>query len=92
MKPNVIVIHPADNVAVALEDIRAGQTVCLPDGRTFDALAAVPYSHKIALADIAAGAAIVKYGEPIGQTTEDCRRGDWIHTHNLDIEMEKETP
>ncbi len=91
MKPNVIVIHPDDNVAVALEDLHAGATVCLPDGRTFDALTAVPYSHKIALVDIGAGAAIVKYGEPIGTATEDCRRGYWIHTHNLDIEG-KERP
>ncbi|HOG08211.1 MAG: UxaA family hydrolase [Syntrophales bacterium] len=90
MKPNVIVIHPGDNVAVALEDIPAGAAVYLPDGQVFAALTAIPYSHKVALADLVAGAVVVKYGETIGEVTEDVRRGDWIHVHNLDIEEQKE--
>jgi altronate hydrolase len=92
VKPNVIMIHPRDNVAVALEDLPAGATVSLPDGRTFAALTTIPYSHKVALADMVAGAAVVKYGEVIGEVTEDVRRGGWIHAHNLDIEEKKETP
>jgi altronate hydrolase len=92
VKPNVILIHPRDNVAVALEDLPAGATVSLPDGRIFAVLTAIPYSHKVALADMAAGAAVVKYGEVIGAVTEDVRRGGWIHTHNLDSEGNREAP
>lgn len=90
VKPNVIIIHPRDNVAVALEDISQGATVYLPDGSAFAALALIPYSHKVALADIAFGADIIKYGEVIGETKEDVRQGGWIHAHNLDIEEKKE--
>ena len=90
MKPNVIIIHSRDNVAVALEDIPQGAAVHLPDGQAFAALALIPYSHKVALTDIASGAAIVKYGEVIGETKEDVGKGGWIHTHNLDIEKKKE--
>lgn len=44
----------------------------------------VPYGHKIALQDIAAGELIIKYGEEIGVATRDIRQGDYVHVHNLD--------
>ena len=43
----------------------------------------VPMGHKIALVDIPAGSAVVKYGYPIGIATEDIKAGDFVHTHNL---------
>lgn len=43
----------------------------------------VPMGHKIALKDIPKGAAVVKYGYPIGVATEDIKAGDFVHTHNL---------
>ena len=49
MKPNVIVINPQDNVAVALEDIPEGGAVTLPGGDECTALERIPYSHKVAL-------------------------------------------
>ncbi|MBK7473679.1 MAG: hypothetical protein IPI73_26630 [Betaproteobacteria bacterium] len=39
--------------------------------------------HKIALADLAAGTAVIKYGQCIGQTTAPVRQGGWVHVHNL---------
>ena len=89
MRPNVIVINPRDNVAIALEDIKKGEKVCLSDGREFAALADIPYSHKVALMDIALEAEVIKYGEIIGEAKEAISKGGWIHTHNLDIEGEK---
>lgn len=83
MKPNVVVIHPKDNVAVALEDIPKGQTVRPPDGEPFPALSDLPYSHKVLLRDLTRGAEIVKYGEVIGRAGADLGRGEWLHTHNL---------
>jgi len=44
---------------------------------------AVDAGHKIAVRDIAAGDAVVKYGFPIGHATEAILAGDWIHSHNL---------
>ena len=43
----------------------------------------VPAGHKIALRDIPKGAAVVKYGYPIGVATEAIKAGDFVHTHNL---------
>ena len=86
VKPNVIIIHPADNVAVALTDIGSGQTVHLPEEGQVTARDDIPFSHKIALRDFARGEDIIKYGEVIGHAGEAIGRGHWIHTHNLIVE------
>ena len=39
--------------------------------------------HKYALCDIAKGNEIIKYGQPIGFTTENIKKGDHVHSHNL---------
>ena len=86
MKPNVIIINAKDTVAVALENIPAGDKVFLPDGTVFAALTDIPYSHKVALRDMAEGETVLKYGESVGITNGPVRRGEWVHTHNLRIE------
>ncbi len=43
----------------------------------------LPMGHKIALTDIRAGEKVIKYGYPIGVATEDIKKGDFVHTHNL---------
>ena len=85
MKPNTVIIHPKDNVAVALEDIPRGAEVRLPDGRSFPAREDIPFSHKVLLVDLAAGADVIKYGEIISQVKKKLKRGKWVHTHNLDL-------
>ncbi len=87
MNPNVIIINEKDNVAILLEDIRAGETVRLPDGAIITARSDIPFSHKVAVADIEAGGYVYKYGEVIGAVKENVIRGDWIHIHNLDVEV-----
>ncbi len=90
MKPNVVIINLRDNVAVILEDVKEGDIINLPNGKMFTARSDIPYSHKVALKDIEAGGYIYKYGEVIGAVKENIRKGDWIHTHNLDIEAKVE--
>lgn len=82
MKDNILVIHPSDNVGVALRAIDAGSTVQV-QGRSIVTLQAIPQGHKMALVDIPAGGNVIKYGSPIGHATGDIGVGDWIHTHNL---------
>jgi len=82
----VIVINEKDNVAVALLDIAAGAEVVLPDGGRFEAVNDVPYSHKVALIDIAEGGPVIKYGESIGEAAREIRKGECVHTHNLKSE------
>ena len=71
-------IHPADNVAVALEAIDCGDTVL-----GVRAAEPIPAGHKIALENIAKNQTVVKYGYPIGTATEDIRPGQWVHSHNM---------
>jgi altronate dehydratase len=43
----------------------------------------VPTGHKLALAPVAAGEKVVKYGSPIGSATRDIQPGEYVHLHNL---------
>ncbi len=40
---------------------------------------AIPEAHKVALADLAEGDAIVRYGVPIGYANRAIARGSWVH-------------
>ena len=39
--------------------------------------------HKYAARDIKAGEDVIKYGNPIGHATEDIKKGEHVHSHNL---------
>ncbi len=78
----LIRIHPADNVAVALEDIAKGETLEV-QGISVTAAEDVKRGHKLALAPIAEGGQIVKYGCVIGLAKAPIAPGQWVHTHNV---------
>ena len=84
MKPNILIIHPRDNVAVVLSALAAGQKAVAHGVEGFTALSDIPASHKIALADIGAGREVIKYGETVAVSTRDIKKGEWVHTHNLE--------
>jgi altronate dehydratase len=75
-------LSPADNVAVAIVTLEAGETAVV-EGAMITAVDRIPAGHKIALAPIPAGAKVHKYGLPIGSATRDIRPGQHVHTHNL---------
>jgi altronate hydrolase len=84
MNDNVLIIHPRDNVAVALKTLAPGEKA---KGRSIEELKVlneIPASHKIAIRDIAAGDEIIKYGEIVAVTTQQIKKGEWVHTHNLE--------
>ena len=83
MEAMTLVLHPRDNVAVVLKDITKGQVIVLPNEREIVAMTDIPYSHKVAITDLAEGATIYKYGEVIGKTAGAVSCGGWIHTHNM---------
>ena len=75
-----------DNVAMVLRPVKAGESVRIKHGDTqveVPALEDIALCHKIALADIGTGAAILKYGECIGEAIRPIHRGDWVHVHNI---------
>lgn len=75
-------IHPLDNVAVALTDLHAGETVA---GITLRE--DVPAGHKVALAPLHPGDKVIKYGYPIGHATVEVAPGSWLHTHNVRTDL-----
>lgn len=84
MKDSALIIHPRDNVAVALTAIAAGGMVTANGIEAFLTMDEIPVSHKIALRDISIGEEIIKYGEPVGVSTKMIKKGQWVHTHNLE--------
>ena len=73
-----IIINEKDNVAVALCDLKKGDSFGNITLKTD-----VPEKHKLALKNITSGEKVIKYGFPIGIATEDIKLGEHIHTHNL---------
>lgn len=84
-------IDSGDNVAVAFEQIDKGTTVSVPGRDRVTVLDDIPAGHKIALEEIAEGAAVIKYGAPIGRTVKTIRRGERVHTHNLKTALTDQT-
>jgi hypothetical protein len=75
-------LAPADNVAVAVGALQAGQTAWL-DGAPVPLLDPICAGHKVAIAAIAQGQKVFKYGCPIGSATQAIRVGQHVHVHNL---------
>ncbi len=79
-RPRMLTLNPQDNVAIALDDIAAGD-LGMPEGVTL--LQSVTRGHKVAIAPIKAGENVLRYGQIIGQATCDIAVGEHVHVHNL---------
>ncbi len=85
-KTAIIVIDEKDNVATALEAMSAGAKVSFEVQGHIEKiklLTDIPMGHKLALKDIEKGESVIKYGEPIGQSTSKISRGEYVHVHNV---------
>jgi len=83
---DALAIHRDDDVAVALRDLSAGETVAVwRDGATDRIVVceAIPLGHKLALRPLATGTTIRKYGESIGAATAAIALGEHVHVHNM---------
>ena len=80
--PRLLRLSPQDNVAVAAVTIEPGEQLTLA-GQTATAADPIVVGHKLAVAPIAAGERVIKYGAPIGSATRDIAPGEHVHTHNM---------
>jgi altronate dehydratase small subunit len=71
-----------DNVAVAIVEFQAGETAWL-DGAQVMLQDHICAGHKVAIAAIAPGQKVYKFGCPIGSATRPIRVGEHVHVHNL---------
>lgn len=79
MKP-LIKLHPTDDVAIAMRNIGAGETLPV-DGIDILVTQDVGKGHKVALRDIEKDEKVIKYGAPIGFALANIPKGTWVHTH-----------
>jgi altronate dehydratase small subunit len=82
-----IVLSPRDNVAVALKDLKSGDTVNVFINGTelvIKLLNDVPFGHKFAIRDIRKCDFVIKYGHVIGRAKRDIRVGEHVHVHNIE--------
>ncbi|MBA4324200.1 MAG: galactonate dehydratase, partial [Rhodobacter sp.] len=73
-------LHATDNLVIALTDLGKGAAV---PGVSVALPGPVPRGHKLATRAIARGEIVLRYGQSIGQATEDIPAGGHIHSHNL---------
>lgn len=76
VKPLFIKVHASDNVAIVVNSNGLPAGSVFPDGLALKEH--VPQGHKVALVDLAQGAAIVRYGEVIGYAEKAIAQGCWI--------------
>ena len=82
--PSALLLSSDDNVAVACRAIEAGSAIDVA-GRTVLVRDAIASGHKLAVAPIANGAVVRKYGHPIGVASADIAVGEHVHVHNLQM-------
>lgn len=88
MQKKLIKVHPKDNVAVALVDIAADDTIFFED-ETFRIVSNVKAKHKIALNTFNTGERIIMYGVLVGKANEVIQKGDVLTIDNVKHQSEK---
>ena len=79
--PRHIRMHAADNVAIVANDSGLPAGTVMADGlRLVDK---VPQGHKVALVDLAQGAAVLRYNTVIGHALKAIAAGSWVHERLL---------
>jgi galactarate dehydratase len=76
-EPRYIRVHEKDNVAIVVNQGGLAAGSRFPCGLVLTE--AVPEAHKVALADLARGESILRYGVVIGIATRSIARGSWVH-------------
>jgi altronate dehydratase len=76
-------LNQNDNVVTATKQT-AAKTVVSIDSDKITLLQDVPLGHKFAIKDIEKGGSIIKYGVKIGISSNEIKKGEHVHIHNVD--------
>ena len=76
--PRTIRLSPDDNVVIAVDQVPQGGVAA-----SLTARERIPRGHKMAVAAIAQGEPVRKYGQIIGFASKPIAPGDWVHEHNV---------
>jgi galactarate dehydratase len=86
--PLTIQLHERDNVAIVANDGGLPAGTVLADGLKLREK--VPQAHKVALADIAEGGEVRRYGVIIGHALKPIEAGGWVHERLLKMPPARE--
>ena len=79
---NFIKLYPKDNVVLATIDFKEGDEIVV-DGEKITLMDDIPNAHKIAICDLKKGEEIIKYENVIGVASQEIKKGEWVHMHNI---------
>ena len=82
-KPLYITMDAHDNVAIVVNDGGLPAGTVFPSGLTL--VEKIPQAHKVALVNIAKGAAVRRYNVTIGIALKDIPAGSWVHERLLEM-------
>lgn len=88
MKKGILLHEAADDVGVAVMDLKAGEEIAVVtlEGapvKEIKLVTDVPLGHKVAMRDLAPGKYVIEYGRTIGSTAAVIAAGEHVHVHNL---------
>ena len=87
MKQTFTQMHAADNVLVALQDLKKG-TKIEQYGVNFTLQSDIEAKHKFTTTPLSIGDEVIMYGVLVGKATQPIAQGAWISTANLRHESE----
>lgn len=82
-----IIMNEKDNVATVLTDVDKNDVVQVRTGEKSVEVRVqgkIQFGHKFAMKKISKGENVIKYGEAIGQATQDIGEGQHVHVHNVE--------
>jgi altronate hydrolase len=78
LSPRSVRLHDSDNLVVAVDPIMPGSVLYGVTARD-----RVMRGHKMAIAPIAQGEPVLKFGQIIGFASKPVAPGEWLHEHNV---------
>lgn len=82
MIQRVLKVHPDDNVLVALQDLREGETVDYK-GEAYVVLETIHAKHKFFTEDLIEGDSVIMYGTLVGKVQHDVKVGTRMNVDNV---------
>ena len=82
-----IIMNEKDNVATLLTDVDKNDVVQVRTGEKSVEVRVqgeIQFGHKFAMKKISKGENVIKYGQAIGQATQDIGEGQHVHVHNVE--------
>jgi altronate dehydratase small subunit len=82
-----IIMNEKDNVATLLTDVDKNDVVQVRTGEKSVEVRVqgkIQFGHKFAMKKISKGENVIKYGEAIGQATQNIGEGQHVHVHNVE--------